>query len=47
VQQTGSQDSSVAEAARRSREKKRTAESAKSAKVITDDDLDKRIFRLE
>jgi hypothetical protein len=41
-QQSGSQDSSVADAARRSREKKKNP--AKSAKVITDDDLDKRNF---
>ena len=44
-QQSGSQDSSVAEAARRSREKKKNPPNpAKSAKVITDDDLDKRNF---
>jgi hypothetical protein len=41
-QQSGSQDSSVADAARRSREKKKNA--AKSAKVITDEELDKRNF---
>jgi hypothetical protein len=41
-QQSGSQDSSVADAARRSREKKKNP--AKSAKVITDEDLDKRNF---
>lgn len=41
-QQSGSPDSSVADAARRSREKKKNP--AKSAKVITDDDLDRRNF---
>jgi hypothetical protein len=41
-QQSGSQDSSVADAARRSREKKKNA--AKSAKVITDEELDKKNF---
>lgn len=45
-QDAQSQDSSVAEAARRSREKKKNATNpAKSAKVITDDDLDKRNFQ--
>ena len=45
-QQSGSQDSSVAEAARRSREKKKNPSNpAKSTKVITDDDLDKRNFQ--
>jgi len=44
-QQSGSQDSSVAEAARRAREKKKNPPNpAKSTKVITDDDLDKRNF---
>jgi len=44
-QQSGSQDSSVAGAARRSREKKKNPSNpAKSTKVITDDDLDKRNF---
>lgn len=44
-QQSGSPDSSVAAAARRSREKKKNpANPAKSAKVITDDDLDRRNF---
>jgi len=44
-QQSGSQDSSVAEAARRSREKKKNPPNpAKSTKVITDEDLDKRNF---
>jgi hypothetical protein len=41
-QQSGSQDSSVADAARRSREKKKNA--AKSPKVITDEELDRRNF---
>jgi hypothetical protein len=44
-QQSGSQDSSVADAARRNRDKKKnSANPPKSAKVITDDDLDKRNF---
>lgn len=44
-QQSGSQDPSVADAARRSREKKKNASNpAKSPKVITDDDLDRRNF---
>jgi len=44
-QQSASQDSSVADAARRAREKKKNpANPAKSRKVITDDDLDKRNF---
>ncbi len=41
-QQSGSPDSYVADAARRSREKKKNA--AKSAKVITDEELDKKNF---
>ena len=44
-QQSGSQDSSVADAARRAREKKKNPPNpAKSTRVITDDDLDKRNF---
>jgi hypothetical protein len=44
-QQSGSQDSSVADAARRARERKKNPPNpAKSTKVITDDDLDKRNF---
>jgi hypothetical protein len=42
-QQSPSQNSSVADAARRSRDKKKN--SAKSAKVLTDEDLDKRNFQ--
>ena len=41
-QQSASQDSSVADAARRTREKKK---SSSSSKVITDDDLDRRNFQ--
>ena len=47
-QQSSSQDSSVANAARRSREKKKdaaNANAAKPAKVITDEDLDKKNFQ--
>src|SRR5260370_26704412 len=45
-QQSASQDSSVADAARRNRDKKKNpSTSPKSAKVITDDDLDKRNFQ--
>jgi hypothetical protein len=45
AQDTSSQDSSVAEAARRNREKrKNSANPLKSSKVISDDDLDKRNF---
>ena len=44
--QSGSQDSSVADAARRSRDKKKNASStSKSPKVITDDDLDRQNFK--
>ena len=44
-QQSGSQESSVADAARRNRDKKKnSSNSPKSTKVITDDDLDKRNF---
>jgi hypothetical protein len=44
-QQSASQESSVADAARRNRDKKKTpASPPKSAKVITDDDLDRRNF---
>jgi len=45
-QQSASQDSSVADAARRNRDKKKNpSTSPKSAKVITDDDLDRRNFQ--
>jgi hypothetical protein len=45
-QQSTSQDSSVANAARRNRDKKKNPPSAsKSAKVITDDDLDRKNFQ--
>ena len=45
-QQSTSQDSSVANAARRNRDKKKTApNSSKSTKVITDDDLDRKNFK--
>jgi hypothetical protein len=45
AQDTSSQDSSVAEAARRNREKKKNeANAAKTPKVITDDNLDRRNF---
>jgi hypothetical protein len=45
-QQSTSQDSSVANAARRNRDKKKTAPNPpKSAKVITDDDLDRKNFK--
>jgi hypothetical protein len=45
-QQPGSQDSSVADAARRNRDKRKNPSSSpKSPKVITDDDLDKRNFK--
>ena len=48
-QQSSSQDSSVADAARRNREKKDKKKDSttpsKSAKVITDDDLDRRPFK--
>jgi hypothetical protein len=45
-QQSASQDSSVADAARRNRDKKKSpSTSPKSAKVITDDDLDRRNFQ--
>ena len=43
AQQSASQDSSVADAARRTRDQKKNA--AKSSKVITDDDLDGRVFK--
>jgi hypothetical protein len=44
-QQSASQDSSVADAARRNRDKKKSPSNPpKSAKVITDDDLDRRNF---
>src|SRR5260370_20025071 len=44
-QQSASQDSSVADAARRNRDKKKSPSNPpKSAKVITDDDLDRRHF---
>src|SRR3981081_576074 len=42
-QQSTSQNSSVADAARRSRDKKKN--SAKSAKVITDEDLDRKTYK--
>jgi hypothetical protein len=46
AQDTSSQGSSVAEAARRNREKRKNSENPpKSAKVITDDDLDKSNFK--
>jgi hypothetical protein len=45
-QQSTSQDSSVANAARHNREKKKNpSNSSKSTKVITDDDLDKKNFQ--
>ena len=45
-QQSTSEDSSVANAARRNRDKKKTAPNPpKSAKVITDDDLDRKNFK--
>jgi hypothetical protein len=45
-QQSTSEDSSVANAARRNRDKKKTAPNpAKSGKVITDDDLDRKNFK--
>ncbi len=45
-QQSSSQDSSVANAARRNRDKKKNPSSSpKSAKVITDDDLDRKNFQ--
>src|SRR6267143_298796 len=43
AQQSASQDSSVADAARRARDQKKNA--AKSSKVITDDDLDRHEFK--
>lgn len=44
--QSGSQDSSVADAARRSREKKKDPSgTSKSHRVITDDDLDRQNFK--
>src|SRR6202171_909104 len=42
-QQSASQSSSVADAARRNRDQKKN--SAKSSKVITDDDLDRHVFK--
>jgi hypothetical protein len=45
-QQSDSQSSSVADAARRNRNKKKdTSDAAKTSKVITDDDLDRRNFQ--
>lgn len=45
-QQSASQDSSVADAARRNRDKKKNSSNPpKSAKVITDDDFDRRNFQ--
>jgi len=45
-QQSTSQDSSVANAARRNREKKKNpSDSSKATKVITDDDLDRKNFQ--
>ncbi len=43
AQQSASQDSSVADAARRARDQKKNA--AKSSKVMTDDDLDRHEFK--
>jgi hypothetical protein len=43
VQQSASSDASVADAARRARDQKKNA--AKSSKVITDDDLDRHVFK--
>jgi hypothetical protein len=43
AQQSASSDASVADAARRTRDQKKNA--AKSSKVITDDDLDRHVFK--